>query len=143
MDASEILKALQCGNCDDCPYLKCYIDKSTGEPMEECDYDKRFADIANLIDSLQNQLAESQKQYAESQEQLKAAIEDIHTLNTICLAQGSCSSCCGNQNDDLLFAGCEFCNKSGVGCWVEDPIDPEKNKCAAFEWRGVQKVEAK
>jgi len=70
---------------------------------------------------------------------LEAAKEDIHALNTLCLTEGGCCSCCGNQNDALMDAGCEFCKKSGVSCWVQDKENSER--CAAFEWRGVQQAQ--
>jgi len=70
---------------------------------------------------------------------LEAAKEDIHTMNTLCLTEGGCCSCCGDQNDALLDCACDFCKKSGVGCWVQDKDDSER--CAAFEWRGVQQAQ--
>ena len=66
-----------------------------------------------------------------------AAVEDLHHMHTLCMDIGGCCPECGSQIDDLMDAACQFCKKSGLACWVDDP-DNER-RCAAFEWRGPQK----
>ena len=90
-----------------------------------------ISEAADLIESLQAQLAASQQE-------TRAAVEDLHKMHSLCMDIGGCCPECGDQIDTLMDGACDFCKKSGVNCWVETPGD--ESKCAAFEWRGEREV---
>ena len=75
---------------------------------------------------------------AELKKKLEAAVEDITKLLTLCNIEGGCRSCCGCQNDVLLETCGDYCNKSGIGCFIPDNGNLER--CTNFKWRGEDGV---
>lgn len=98
--------------------------------------DEKYAiAISMSLDALK-EVPQLRAQLAAMTAERDAAVADLHNMHTLCMDIGGCCPECGNQIDELLDAACTFCKGPGVSCWKNDVGN--RNKCAAFNWRGPQ-----